>query len=543
MNAKRHAMAVAVLCGLGCLVQAVLVSRAVVPSPDAVRFANAARAIERQGLVPALRVERDHPLFPAWVSTVHAAVRGAAGDFPAAWAVSVQLAAAIPLVLLVVPVYFLTAQLWGRAAGWFAGLLLCLLPELAHLGACGLGDGSHLLLLALALWALVTWLEAGRPTTEAGHVSGRRSHALWLLAAGVAAGMGALARTEALVLPAALGATLAGVQLTRRWRQPWPRLGAGAACFALGAGLVVGPYLWAMGSLNPRDAADRLLGRYDAERELGPAPAETAAAGWGLPGGRPMSFAPKDPSTSIRKWGGAAVAEELGLGLARAFGYATGLLGLLGLWCCRRRTVGPAGWLLGVFGAMFCLAAVTFAATEGYLTARHLLTLVVPAIGLCGLGVVELGRLARPRRRLIEWAAVGVAGLILVVANRAPLHESLAGHQEAARWLAAEAPEPGLVVDTRGWTSLYSGRPTFLYEDAPLVLADARLAYVVVEQSELEYASRRARTLRALLDAAGEPVAEFPQRRALPRGRPTVVVYRWHAERFRQGWLTETARR
>ncbi|MFH1266921.1 MAG: hypothetical protein ABIK89_14435, partial [Planctomycetota bacterium] len=138
-------------------------------------------------------------------------------------------------------------------------------------------------------------------------------------------------------------------------------------------------------------------------------------------------------------------------------------------------------------------------------------------------------------RRVVEWIAVVAAGLAFVVAkNIAPLHASRVGHHEAAQWLAAEAPEPGMVVDTRGWTGLYSGRPTFSYADAPLVLADSRLAYLVVEQSELEYASTRGRTLRTLLDAAGEQVAEFPQQQALPRGWQTVIVYRWYPERFRQ---------
>jgi hypothetical protein len=525
MDGKRHAMAVAALCCLGCLVQSLLICRATLPSLDAVHFVQLAQAIDQEGLLPALRAQRDQPLFPVWVWLVHASVERVAGDFRSAWAVSVQLAAAIPLVLLVVPVYFLSTRLWGPSAGWFAGLLLCLLPEVARLGADGLSDSSHLLVFALAIWGVVAAAEA----------LGSRIEGLWMLLAGVATGLAVLVRIEALVLPVAVGVTAAWLQMSRRWRRPWRPLAAGMGCFALGTGLTIGPYLGAVGSLAPRDAIDRLLGRYDAERDTGRSPAEKAAAGWQLADGQPMSFASKDPSTSIRKRGYAAAVGKFGRGLAAAFGYGIGLLGLVGLWRHRGPTR-PAGRFLAVFWVLFSLVAVHFAATEGYLRPRHVLVLAVSGIGLCGLGTADLGLLLPRWRPPAAWTAVALAGLALVAANVAPLHASRVGHQQAARWLALEAPEPGIVIDTRGWTGLYSGRPTSTYQDAPQVLADPRLAYVVVEQEELDHNSARAQTLRMLLAAAGHPAAYFPQQQTLPPGWATVAVYRWHPDRFRQ-WV------
>jgi hypothetical protein len=113
-----------------------------------------------------------------------------------------------------------------------------------------------------------------------------------------------------------------------------------------------------------------------------------------------------------------------------------------------------------------------------------------------------------------------------------PLHASRLGHRRAAEWLAQGADVPGAVLDTRGWTGLYSGRPTYRYEDARKAFSDPELAYVVLERRELEYASRRSRTLRHLLTLGAERVATFPESRTAEPGPRTVVVYRWRPERF-----------
>ena len=129
------------------------------------------------------------------------------------------------------------------------------------------------------------------------------------------------------------------------------------------------------------------------------------------------------------------------------------------------------------------------------------------------------------------------AAAFCVVAAARPLHASRLGHRLAAEWLARDAPAPGLVLDTRGWTALYSGRTTYRYADAPAAFGHPRLAYVVLERRELEYDSRRSRTLAHLLDVAAAPVAAFPDPDGAARGQPLVVVYRWESQRFRR-WVT-----
>lgn len=263
-----------------------------------------------------------------------------------------------------------------------------------------------------------------------------------------------------------------------------------------------------------------------------------------------MSFDAKDHSTSIRRRGYGTAVVRFAHELADAYGYWIGLFALFGLWLGRR----PAREVLAflaIFCALFSLAAIHFAATEGYLGARHLLVLVVPGMGAAGYGMCLLGpkppvgstadeETAGRGRRLRGLAALagGLVVFLTVVTGYAvlvvgPLHASRAGHRQAADWLAGQSTAPGMVVDTLGWTGLYSGRPTHPYHDAPAVLLDPRLAYVVVQKEELELDSRRGRTLRTLLGAAGRRVAEFPEAQGLAPGRQSVVVYRWDTERFR----------
>ena len=124
MNRKRQLVIVGGLLCLSCLVQGVVILRATTTGLDAVRFVGIARSIDQQGLLQTVRTERQQPLFPAWVWVVHGGLQRTVGEFPSAWATSAQLAAAIPLVLAVVPLYFLLVRLVGGAAAAAGSFLL-----------------------------------------------------------------------------------------------------------------------------------------------------------------------------------------------------------------------------------------------------------------------------------------------------------------------------------------------------------------------------------------------------------------------------------
>ncbi len=99
----------------------------------------------------------------------------------------------------------------------------------------------------------------------------------------------------------------------------------------------------------------------------------------------------------------------------------------------------------------------------------------------------------------------------------------------AGRWLAEHAAAGSVVLDSRGWASLFSDLPAYDYNGARLAFEDPRLAYVVIEQSELADNRPRGETLRQLLGLAGQKLAEFPSPNN-PGG--TVEIFAWHAERL-----------
>ena len=537
---KGHIAILAGLLSLSCILQAVLIDRAAVPGLDAVRFVQTARLVEREGILAAVRTTEGQPLFPLGVWLVHEVFAETIGEFRSAWAISAQVAAAIPVVLAVVPVYFLSLTLFGRAAALAGSLLFCVLPEVSRLGGDGISDSTHLLFFCLAFWAVVQYLSG--PAVPTGR------NPLWLLGAGAAIGAAALARVEVLILPAALALTLSLFQLRRHRRQPWSRVAAAAVCLVVGFGMSFGPYLAAVGAFTPRAALDRALGRYESPEGAAASQSESSTAAgdraaWQLPDGRAMSFDRKEPTISLRRRGYAAAAGQFAEELADAYGYWVGAFALVGAWALRDRLRRPVGRFLQVFFLLFTMGAIRFTAAEGYLSARHLLMLVVPGVGCAGYGLLLAGRLRTLNLAFGRWpallggrltgrvaVALAVAGCLLQTSR--PLHAGRQGHRSAGEWLALEADAPGTVLDTRGWTGLYSGRPTYRYAAARKAFGDPRLAYVVLEARELDFSSDRSRTLRDLLGAAAEPVASFP---GLPTGSPrsrSVVVYRWSAERF-----------
>ena len=102
----------------------------------------------------------------------------------------------------------------------------------------------------------------------------------------------------------------------------------------------------------------------------------------------------------------------------------------------------------------------------------------------------------------------------------------------ASIWLAARRELPGAVLDTQGWTGLYTGRETYPYEEAPAALSDPLLVYLVVQRDEFTRDSARSRTLRWLIETAAQPAAEFPHPATRKANQATVVVYRWYPDRF-----------
>ena len=500
-----------------CLIQAIAVLRAAVPALDAVRFVNSARSIEHLGLLAFLRDRTEPPLFPVMIWGVHTALVAFVGEFREAWAMSVHLAAALPLIVLPIPVFYLSKRLVGSGAAILGTVLVLCLPELIRLGADGISDSTHLFWLSLALAFLVAHLlpsgqPHGRPLTAS--------------LAGAATALALLARSEAAVLVAAFALVLVFRGVSRRevpWRSALP--------YMTGLATILAPYGLLL-ALAPETPAMRSARAMSGDVVL--LDCEFIASG-----GESLSFAPKDPTTSIRRRGMIAAAIQLADELPKAFGYVSGLLALVGFWILRCRPPTDADRLLQIFCALLLAAVVFHTAREGYLAARHLLPLTVAAAACMGLGTQAVGdRLSRLLRRAeVRRAFVPHTAIVLtiVVASLStlygvrPLHPSRVGHRLAATWLARNARRGDRVVDTQGWTGLYSGLGTVPYEKSRSELLHPSLRYLVIEDRELSFDSRRSRTIQRLLDRAGTQVASFPPPPASGRQLPNVLIYEWNA--------------
>lgn len=534
-----HLAVLVCLCGL---VQVVVVSRATVASIDAVRFVRIARQMDTAGILQTVRVEGEQPLFPLAVCAAHGLMRLVACESPSLWATAAQTTAAVGLVLAVAPIYFVARRLVGPTGGFIAGVFFCVLPEVSRLGADGISDSTHLLFFALAFWGVLEFF--------------RSDNVLLMFAAGVSVGLALLTRVEAIVLLPAIAATMLLCQLRNEKRRPCStnsplkKSATAGGALTLGLAIVLCPYLLAVGPGGPRDsvlanAGLRILGRWHSPSGETQTP-QASAADWLRPGddhsawqtadGRLVVFGVKEPGASIRRRGYAAAAGKFVAELADASGYVVGALSILGLvhvWRLGRLRLQPPELLAAAFLLLFALTTIRFTAAEGYMNARHLLLPIVVGIGPAGVAAMALshrikGFVAAPLFGLV----VFVVAICLITTMR-PLHAGRIAHRRAGDWLAS-ACEPGVVLDTKGWTDLYSARTTFQYDQAQDTFADGRLAYVVVQHGDLQSSSDRARTLRFLLNTAAEPAASFADGEGRLDDCNSVTVYRWHAERFRR---------
>lgn len=559
----RHLRIVTLLMAVSAAIQAVLIARAVVPALDAVRFAALARQIDTQGLVATARSQSEPPLFGVWVWVVHTGLVAVAGEFPASWALSTQLAAAIPLVLTLLPLYAASVCIYGRGPAVAGCLFFACLPEIARLGPDGISDSTSILLISLAFAACVAFFAqrfgpggmARRPHDAPGQAAAGQVHVAWLLAAGVATAVALQVRKEALVLPSVLAVVGLLFQLSPATRLPWRKALAAAGAFGLGFAAIFGPYLLCIGALTPTAMVRRVAAEpSDDEIPWCRRADETMTSwdGWRLGDGGRMTFAPKDPSLSLRQRGLLPALARFAGEIAKLYWYWVGLLLLYALGRARSSGWRPLDGFVWIFVVVDAVFTVAFSAREGYLGARHLLPLIIATIGCAGRGAIDLGeRLAVGFARRggssspagWNWLvrpSSGAVGVVLLAAlgclakNVKPLNFNAAGHRAAAAWLACEAPLSGAVIDTHGWAALLSGRKMHMFFEGRTAFTDPAVQYFVLEQEELNFGTRRSQTLRQLLARAGQQVALFGARPGDSRDR-SVAVYRWRPELLTHG--------
>lgn len=522
MSGRRFLLA---MVALTATLHAVSIARSLLPAQDGLKFIRIAHQFQIDPWPDVVRGTDQHPLYPALIAAVEPIVAGFVGHGPDSWRIAAQLVAAIASVAILFPLFGLTRQLFDERIARIAVVIYALLPIPAEVGHDTLSD-------SLGLLAIVLSLRLGAMAIA----SGNWRHAL---AAGLAGGIGYLARPEAILAP--LAVCLAWAVMHARGLRLRPLLTSPVApTLGLSALVLVGGYALVKGQVS-----EKLALRHGAA--LGPQAIMARPVPQLLPRGlddRRWDFTAKEegdrtpvrsPMKALRlvavEWW-----DELcwGFAIMVFWGLVRGRF-ILGL--CRDREAATAGraerLVLGVFAAIFLTALVRHSSTLGYVSGRHTLPLVAIAVPWAAAGTfVCLRGLALKLPWSLHTArAVGILATALVVTTLVayqlrPSHPTRRGHWAAGQWLAKHLNSDEAVLDTRGWARFLSQSPGYDYWHVRQALTDSHLAYVVVGHEELGAKSERSRTLNALLAYAATPVQDFPAYNG-PRD-VGVRLYRFH---------------
>jgi 4-amino-4-deoxy-L-arabinose transferase-like glycosyltransferase len=486
-------------------------------SHSEVSFADGLRSIQqaetidrgawREGVIRSV----EHPMHPLAIAAVHRVI---GGDGPISWQRAAQGASILGLVLLVIPVYLLTLEMFGPSTAWIGCLLVIANPVMGHVVINVLSESTFLLFWTWGLWGAVRFLREGR--------------FVWLpLTIGFGA-LAYLARPEGMLLPMALVATLLLLPLHRATRIYWPRWWAAVGFLVLGSACLVGPYMAVKGGVGTRPAIARLIGT---------APPADAMA---LERDHPL---PPDQTTF----------EAYRVAIHRVFKAFRGALTLpmfplavLGLAVARPWTTRARIWLFAaIIIGVSALGLVRLHVTGGYCTVRHALVPVMllrlaAAHGLAWLtvSIVLDGRWlglseGRFRPGPAVWALV-LAGLIGLpfVQSAIRVRGSFGPYRDAGSWLAQvtaqyrDHPEGmGKVLDMTDWSLFFSRQPGYRLKDVYWATLDPGTRWVIARSAHIRGRWRYSRLLQDLIQGR-EPVMLFPPD---PKpGQLQVQVYdRW----------------
>jgi 4-amino-4-deoxy-L-arabinose transferase-like glycosyltransferase len=498
----------AVILGAGVL-HGISIARSLLPAQDGLKFIHIARQFQQDSWPSVVRETDQHPLYPALIVVVEPAVRLLIGPGPDTWRMAAQIVAAVASLALLLPLYGITRALFDDRIACIAVAIAALLPVPAEVGHDTLSDSLGLLLLLVSL--------------RYGAVALRRGQWRPALLAGLAGGVGYLARPEVVLAPLALCLAWVIVQM----RRGKPRLAVASpvvAAMSLSALVLVGSYALVKGHVSEKLALRHGTGMTTRQTMLRAVPQPLPR---GLDDPR-WDFSPKEESEHIPirdplkalRWIACQWWDELCWGFA-----IMAIWGLVRhrfiLTLCRDREPEDRGWaeqiVLATFAGVFLIMLLRHVAALGYLSSRHTLPLVMISVPWAAAGTfVCLWGLAvklpwSPRAAWVTCTVgMGLVVVTLVVYQLRPGHPSRFGHWAAGCWLAEHATAEDVVLDTRGWARFISQKPGYDYWHVRQALTDSRLSYVVVGHDELAALSPRARTLNALLAYAATPVLDLP---------------------------------
>lgn len=528
---REHFRPLGILLVLTAALHVWLLTHTEVPARDSIGYIRYAWQLEHDGWRDVIRGSEHHPGYPLAVLAMSVPVRWfVSGSDPITMQLSAQLVSALAGLLLVLPMYFLGRELFDRRVAFWATLSFQCLPAASRVLADALSEATFLLLAVTALWLAVRAL---------------RTYALWQFAlCGLFGGLAYLTRPEGAVIVASAGLALITVQHRAAWRKPWRRVTAAALSLGLPALLVAIPFALVVGKASSKPGIIRL---FNALFRIKTAEESNARSD------RPLmasTFAVwiddmVDPATSGKHpaWAVRALAQEL----IKGFYYVGWLPALLALWWFRARFRDiPGIWALLILCLTIGLAVWAVATTNGYVSDRHLLLILLIGCYWMVAGLIELPRrlgalgerlavnnprlrrLLNPLRRLLLATDSAVVTAVLLLAATAmglpkslePLHHNRGGFREAGLWLAEHSEPNDEVIDPYCWSHYYAGR---VFTESRGEAASG-VRYVVLEENSASPHTRLPRMEDAVaLKQHGKEVYRWAGKRG--KGDTTVVVY------------------
>jgi hypothetical protein len=467
---------------------------------DGLRYIRRAELIEPTARPASLLSGVDHPLHPLGIALVHGML---GGEGPASWQRAALVLCFSSVVLLVVPTYLLTLELFGERAAWMGCLLVAVNPIVHYIVVNVLSECTLLVWWTFGLWAAVRFLREGRFA--------------WLPLATAFGGLAYLTRPEGMLLPAALATTLVLLPLLRATRINWPRWWLAISFLGGGLLVAVGPYVALKGGLGTKPGIARVLGL------AAPPPAMGLEREKPLPPGQTTWMTYRIAATRMLKMFRAAVTPPI---------LPVALVGLVLAGVSRARV--RAFLFLAIILAAAAIALVRLHAVAGYCTARHAL---IPGLILTLAGAYAItwvmdkvsipGRwLALRNERLRPGPAVWavVIGCLIVIPSLRGLGPFNAGpfavYREAGEWIAQNMQGGDQVLDLTDWSLFFSERNGYSFANLYQAPLDPSTRWIVARKPHVEMNWPYSRVVRELIGDR-RPVALVP-----PRASPHQIQIR-----------------
>ena len=465
---------------------------------DGLRYIRQAERIEGGGWRDGLSNGVDHPLHPLAIAITHRLIGGVG---PASWQRAALVLAFACVVVLVIPVYLLSLELFGAQSAWLACLFVTVNPIVADIVVNVLSESTFLLWWTFGLWSGIRFLRDGR--------------FLWLPPAVCLGGLAYLTRPEGMLLPAALAAAMLISQLFRVTRIEWPRWWRALAFMAAGPAILVGPYMAIKGGVGTKPGISRVLGLAPQAQPLG------------LERGKPVP--PGQSTVETYRLATVRMVKAFRVGVtAPLFPFA--LFGLI--LATRQPSRARAGLFLSIVLAASAVALVRLHATGGYCTARHglipgmLLTLasahaiiwVLSKFSIPGRWMGSARENLRPGPVFRTIVVGTLMIMVLKIQDLGPLNPGpYSVYHAAADWLTRHTRTGEHVLDLTGWPLYFSALGGYNFASVYEAPADPATRWIVVRQPHVEGHWYYSQVIRQLIGGR-EPVAQVP-----PRATPNQV--------------------